>query len=446
VITFDVEKIQRSALRREAEHKVIFLPLCDCIAGQLRRRAERAENLDQIHQIFRQWLGTLYDTDVLDAVLAAAIGRWMPGDPVWLLVIAGSGDAKTETLEPLAAVGATVVSTITSAGALLSGLAKKDWDDEATGGLLRQLGKEGLLVLKDMTSVLSLGADARRSVLSALRDVYDGHYVREVGGGGGRREEWNGRIVVVGAVTTAWDTTERDTTAKMGDRFVVIRMNASVERRAESGRSALAAGGHEDRMRIELALAVKLLFQEIDIASIQADGDVELTQAEQTTLLDVVDLITRARSGVEYDFRGQHVVYAHTPEAPTRLIKQLGQLFRGCVAIGLSRKAALALTLRAGRDTLPPIRRLLLTDLLVNGKSAPSQIAKRLQKGLTLISRELEALYELGLLGTAVDDVEWRQHQKVSYHLLHAFKTDAVKAFLRQGDVEDSTGESFLQK
>jgi hypothetical protein len=52
-----------------------------------------------------------------------------------------------------------------------------------------------------------------------------------------------------------------------------------------------------------------------------------------------------ARTAVERDFRGD-VVDAHAPEMPTRFGKQLAQMVRGGIAIGMSRGAAVRLALR----------------------------------------------------------------------------------------------------
>jgi hypothetical protein len=40
-----------------------------------------------------------YDIDMIDAVLAAAASERLPGDPPWLLIVSGSGGAKTETVQ-----------------------------------------------------------------------------------------------------------------------------------------------------------------------------------------------------------------------------------------------------------------------------------------------------------------------------------------------------------
>jgi hypothetical protein len=158
--------------------------------------------LEQTHAIFKKWLGKAYDIHVLNAVLAAAAVERLTGDPLWLLVISGSANAKTETVRSLAGAGALITSTITSEGALLSATGHSRG---ATGGLLKKIGARGTLVIKDMTSLLEMDVRARGLVLAALREVYDGKWERNVGTGGGRTLPWEGRIVVIGCCTTAWD-------------------------------------------------------------------------------------------------------------------------------------------------------------------------------------------------------------------------------------------------
>src|SRR5262249_6919503 len=126
----------------------------------------------------------------------------LAGDPAWLLIISGPGNAKTETVQAISGLGAHVVSTISSEGALLSASGRGQRAKTATGGLLRQIRASGVLVIKDVTSILSLHREARSTILAALREVHDGYWVRNVGTDGGAKLEWRGRIAVVGACTT----------------------------------------------------------------------------------------------------------------------------------------------------------------------------------------------------------------------------------------------------
>jgi len=65
-----------------------------------------------------------------------------------------------------------------------------------------------------------MNRDLRAKVLAALREIFDGRWYREVCTDGGPTIPWQGRIVVIGAVTTAWDIANA-VIATMGDRFIL---------------------------------------------------------------------------------------------------------------------------------------------------------------------------------------------------------------------------------
>jgi hypothetical protein len=224
--------------------------------------ASRPTTLEDVHALFRQHYGEHYDTGALDAVIAAAATTFLTGDPVWLLVIGGSGGLKTETVTAARLMpGATATGTITSVGALLSGTAQPQRARDATGGLLKRIGNPGLLLIKDVSSILSMNRDARALVLAALREIYDGSWIREVGTDGGRTLRWQGRLVIIGAVTTAWDHAHA-VIAAMGDRFVLVRLDTNdPDVRQEAGDQSISNVGHEGEIRQDVAEAVLALLR-----------------------------------------------------------------------------------------------------------------------------------------------------------------------------------------
>jgi hypothetical protein len=356
---------------------------------------ESADLLAQTHTVFRRWLGPEYDVGALDAVLATAAVEQLDGDPAWLLVVSGSGSAKTETVGALAGIGALVTSTIASEGALLSGSSHKEKAKDATGGLLRKIGDSGLLVLKDFTTILSMGRELRASVLAALREIYDGKWERNVGVDGGRTLSWTGRLVLIGAVTTAYDSAHA-VVASMGDRFALVRIDSGSGRMA-AGEQALANVGHETQMRAELADSVKTLFAGLDRQR------AELVQAHQVALLGLANLVTMTRTAVERD-HGGNVVDAHAPEMPTRFAKMLGQIVRGGLALGMTADAALATSVRVAADSMPPLRRKLLADVASHPHAITRKVVGRVQLPRSTVDRELQALHILGLLVQESDD------------------------------------------
>ena len=92
------------------------------------------------------------------------------------------------------------------------------------------------------------------------------------------------------------------------------------------------------------------------------------------------NLATKARTAVEVDFEGD-VEDAHASEAPTRLAKQLAQVVRGAVALGIDPPRAMQLAIRCAADSLPPMRLAIVKDLAADGVYMPStsgDVAKRI--------------------------------------------------------------------
>jgi hypothetical protein len=352
-------------------------------------------HLDAVHAAYKKWFGERHDLDALDCVLAVAAAERLDGDPVWLLLVGGAGAAKTETIMPLAGpAGAVAVSTINGEAALLSGTSKKDQARKATGGLLKSLGSRGVLVIKDVTSILSMNRDTRALVLAALREIYDGRWSRNVGTDGGQTLTWKGRLVIIGAVTTAWDAAHAVISA-MGDRFVLVRLDPGADDRRSASRRAMCNVGSGTTMRHELSEAVAALLEQVD-----PDQPNRVSDAEVDALLQVADLVTRARTAVERDFKGEPL-FAHALEMPTRFAKQLVQVMRGSIALGMTRAKAQAAAMRCARDSLPPLRRRVLLDLVGNDGALTSEVVKRVQLPRTTVDRTLQELHLLDLLKVA---------------------------------------------
>jgi hypothetical protein len=376
--------------------------------------------LDQAHSAYLRWFGDEYDLVVLDAVLAVAAAEKLTGDPAWLLLVGGPGATKTETVSPLARAGGQVTSTITSEGALLSGTAKRERDKNATGGLLRKLGDSGLLVIKDVTSILSMSRDARSQVLAAIREVYDGRWERNLGVDGGKTLTWTGRIVVIGAVTTAWDKAH-SVVAAMGDRFLLVRMD-STKGRVSAGTRAIANTGDEIAMRAELAEVVAGV-----LATVNTDAQLDLSPPELDQVLAIADLVTLARTAVERDYRGD-VIDAHAPEMPTRFAKQLTQVIRGALALGMSCGYALHVATRCAADSMPPLRLAVLLYLQKMPHSTTHSIRKGLDMPRATVDRELQALHLLGLV--TVDEIAQQNEHIAWYYTVNGDEHHAALALL----------------
>jgi len=210
-------------------------------------------------------------------------------------------------------------------------------------------------------------------------------------------------------VTTAWDTAH-EVIATMGDRFVLIRMDSDNDAtRLSAGLKALRNTGSETQMRAELAVAAGGV-----IAGMTTKG-IEPSEDEAKCLLSAANLVTRARTGVEYDRQGK-VIGAHAPEMPTRFAKQLLQVMRGAVAIGVPREEALNLAIRCARDSLSPDRLAIIDDLAANPNSTPSDTRRRLNKPWSTVDRQMQALYQLGVIEGFEEETEFAGKPVTRWH------------------------------
>jgi len=334
-------------------------------------------------------------------------------------------------VQALSGAGAYVTSTIASEGALLSASSRRERNKNATGGLLRKIGERGLLVIKDVTSILSADRNTRACVLAAVREIYDGRWERNVGSDSGQTLTWTGRIVVVGACTTAWDAAHA-VVATMGDRFVLIRANSRIGR-PRSGMNAIRNTGAETAMRQELADAVA------GVVGHASTEEHQFSDAEVDRLVKGADIVTAARTGVERDYAG-NVIDAHPLEMPTRFAKQLAQVVRGAVAIGMPAEAGMRLAIRCARDSIPPLRLEILLDLASFPGSRPGDVRKRINRPWRTVKREMEGLHMLGLLQCDEEEAFVGEEIKTTwrYSLAPAFDRDTLLAMASGASPEPS--------
>ena len=349
----------------------------------------KPRTLDEAHGVFRRWLGATYGLDALDIMLSVAAVENLDGDPAWLLILSGPGNAKTELVSSLAGAGATVTSTISSEGALLSGTAKHERAGDATGGLLRKLGSRGIVVIKDFTTIISMNRDSRAAVLAALREVCDQKWERNLGADGGQSLLWTGRIVFIGAVTSAYDDAHGVISA-MGDRFALVRIDSNVGRE-EAGMQALANVGREVQMRAELAEVVAGA-----LAGVRPERAV-LSGTDNRDLMHFADLVTLVRTAVKADFKGEPLE-AHQPEAPTRFAKTLAQVARGALSLGVDHDRAMELARRVAHDSMPPMRRRVLEAVVADPGGTTADYVKAVQESRSTVDRTLKELLALKLL------------------------------------------------
>ena len=339
--------------------------------------------------MFDKWLRLPNKTPIY-AALGTVAANLLPGDPVWLGIIGPPSSAKTEILNATARLPKVVqAATITVAG-LLSGTPKKQHDKGAQGGLLRQIGDFGFLVLKDFGSILSMHTETRGEVLAALREIYDGAWTRHVGSDGGRTLAWQGKVGLLFASTGVIDS-HYAVIGSMGDRFLLSRL-APVGH-GQFKRALEHVGDGTKQMRKELAEAVARLFagRKPEARAISED--------EIKRIDDTIMLVVRLRGAVVRDRQSRDIEAVYGAEGTARLGLTLERLLAGLDTLGVERQTAMNVVEHVALDSVPPSRRRAY-DYLEDLKGAAREttaVAKVMELPTVTVRRVLEELVAYGL-------------------------------------------------
>lgn len=343
-----------------------------------------SSKLEKTTNCFQSWL-YLPDPTPLHLTLGTVAANRMRGDPVWELLIGPPSSGKTEILNSVTTLPHMHSASTLSEGGLLSATPAKERSATATGGLLREVGDFGIVVFKDFTSILSMGREERGKTLSALREIYDGHWIRRLGPDGGNKYEWRGKMGFLAGCTDAIES-HHHVISTMGDRYVRYRMPEADPK--EQGLRALTNQGREAEMRRSLEEAVEDLFRGLDFSE-----GVDVREDDRFRINSLATFTAKTRSPVERDSHKREIEYVPDAEQPARLSKSLIALFGGLLKIGVCPEGAFECIRRVAFDCLPKVRRQLLIRLLQANAdpTVPSFIeATRLPR--TTIQRTLEDL------------------------------------------------------
>jgi hypothetical protein len=348
----------------------------------------------RLEQTFQRWLH-LRDPGPLRFVCATIAANRMESDPLWGMLVGGPGWGKTELLNSTGRLPHVHTAATITEAALLSGTRRKEKAPEAKGGLLRQIGPFGLLVLKDFTSILSMNRDVRAALLAALREIYDGSWTRHVGVDGGRELSWSGKLAIIAGCTGAIDSFHAVIGA-MGERFVFYRFEHADGDEALQAHKALELVGKERQLRQELADAMARFFAGLTIPT----SPPALDKPDRERLIALARLAARCRSAVERDGRTREIELIPDAEAPGRLALTLARLWAGLQCIGVAHDAAWTLLVKVAMDCMPDLRRQVFMYLLGHEGVRPSasDIALRLGYPTTTATRCLEDMAAHGVV------------------------------------------------
>jgi hypothetical protein len=374
-------------------------------------------SIDWLVTQFRESLH-LEDPGPLYILMGAIAANLMEGDPVWLMLVGPASAGKTELLNSVLKLrGVFECASITNEAAFLSATAKRERSQNATGGLLRQVGDHGAVVINDFTSVLSLDQKDMKKILGVFRECYQGRWTRHVGSEGGRQMQWVGKVAFLAGVTGVIDRSH-ELAASLGERWLYYRLaeddddanHASHER---TRRRMINTAGQD--WRDELKRVVEDFFETECLKFGELEARRDLTDTEIRRLMIMAKVGAKCRSAVVRDSRTREIITPRETEQETRLSVVLGQLLLGMERVGVVEKERWRVLGKSVLDSMPRLRSLVIKSVK-KGESAGDlvrveQLAKAFGCSRSTVDRTVEDLEVHGIVQREKDE------GRVSIHL-----------------------------
>ena len=268
---------------------------------------------------FKEWMKFPYeDTTVLDILYGAIIANRMPGDPLWLFLVAPSGGMKTELLLSLGGSPGIYETTSLTAHTLLSGT---NFGAGGDPSLIPKLNKK-VLIIKDFTTILNMNPMARDEIFGLLRDAYDGSIIKHFGNAIIR--SYKSKFGIVAGVTPAIELYTEEHTA-LGERFLRYKINTPTgsDFQKDILMKAVSNIGQEDNMRSSLAGVSK------ELLNCEYNNIPEVPISILNRIIALAQWTALLRATITRDKYTKEVTHKPFSEIGTRLVKQYTKLLMG---------------------------------------------------------------------------------------------------------------------
>lgn len=278
------------------------------------------KTLADITKLYKE---TFYTTDdeSIAIVAAVVISSKLSTPPIWLYLIGPSSGGKSALIDAFGLVPfVTQVSDLTP-NTFLSGMPIRNGKETS---LLRRLGPNFVITMKDFTTILSKADQDQQAIIAQMREIYDGYITKETGtgqtlswGGKGGKDDPKGKATFIMASTEAVFKVQ-EKFSDMGTRainYILKPIN-----RVEATRAAI----RNNNTLEERVTHIQEEFREYVMGMLENIPQ-ELPAVDQQMEDDIIriaDLASVARSAVHRDYKGAKFLVP-SAEMPMRMSKQL---------------------------------------------------------------------------------------------------------------------------
>ncbi len=336
------------------------------------------------------------DPSSIDLVLSIPLGANLKSDPLWLMILGASSSGKSELINILGKVKMChQVSTLTD-NTFLSGMRLGNGKDAS---LLHKIGKTGVILMKDFTTILAMKFDKRETIMSQMREIFDGHITKQTGNGVDLH--WKGKINFVGGVTDSLFSKEGES-AGMGRRsinYILPEQDRMKTLRASRLNVNTIA---EKRAKLQDMVAEYVEHH----AKAITDNLPEIEDAFSEELLNLSNFITQARTPTERDFQSnlKQIMWLEMPMRVSQQLHQIAQIFTYMSAGKLSDDQKRCM-FKTALDCIPKNRRMALQILATYNSVTTKGLAQEANYPTKTAREWVEDLNALKICDRTVDKI-----------------------------------------
>lgn len=259
--------------------------------------------------------------DYIDFVFGVIFANRLDVKPIWAYLIGPSSAGKTTILDPLEGHESIYTTDTMTKASLLPGIgpgrpSEKTARMAVKNSMLSQADGK-ILVVKDLSPLLTEDYKELKSILGILRSAYDGTFTKNFGNIG--RIKIDCRFGLIAAVTDAIDN-HSIMDAELGQRFIGYRMPA-ISLKDERAICKAILDYKESKLNAVLQEAA---YEMLD----REPKEPSITKKQADTIMYAAEMIALARTAIKRD-KYTHDANVSRPERTARLHLQLIALAKG---------------------------------------------------------------------------------------------------------------------
>ena len=343
--------------------------------------------LNELENTVRKYY-LLSDPYIIRLICSFVISSRLPIKPPWLFLVAGSSGGKSSLLQSLATCEGIIARDDFTVASFFTGMKGQE-------GIVQKMMNNFLLVVKDLSMMMSKDEKVRAELLGILRQLYDGSYEKSYGNG--VQIDWKGKMTLLAGTTTAIYPLLYQF-SMLGERYLLY--NFMQPDREEATYKALEKDSMADGVaEKEMQEAFKSFIDSVPIPKELPEEDPSVTKA----IVKLSELVSRGRSKVDRDHRDpkKGITHIHDLEMPMRFAKQIKAVTYGLMV--MSGEKILSddekkLVYKLALDSMPIMRKIVLRKLMQYTTVTTVDMAESLQLPTQSIHIPLHDLSVLGVV------------------------------------------------